>query len=174
MRVTPHKLSGTPAMKQILIIITLLAMVTGAFLISLISPSNVIKQPIIVDQERVNKDGNKDGNKSAKKHTDRPNTVQITAETPQHSKMDMPNIAIQNTENTQLNTQTISDNPAAQFNNLPQEMQEEIKILSGRYNKNIHPIEVEPGVFMLPPNKAIRVVPVAVMNKDGTVSTYEY
>jgi len=76
--------------------------------------------------------------------------------------------------NTQTNKHLGSNNPAAQFNNLSQEIQNEIKTLNGRNNKNIQPIEIQPGVFIMPKNKRVRVIPVAVMNEDGTVSTYEY
>ncbi len=65
-------------------------------------------------------------------------------------------------------------NLAAQFETLPTDMQQEIKQLSGRYNENVEAIEVAPGVFMMPPDKSVRVVPVAVMNQDGTVSIHEY
>ena len=68
----------------------------------------------------------------------------------------------------------IKANPAAQFDNLPEAMQQQIKTLRGRDNYDVQPIEVKPGVFIMPPDKNVRVVPVAVMNEDGTVSIHEY
>ena len=152
-------------MKRILIIVILLAIVISGFFMSLVPTSDTVKKPIIAEQQRINKAGTK----SAKPHTDLSKAVQIPVEIP-HST----NTSITKKENSQLDMPVISDNPAAQLSNLPQEMQAEIKKLSGRYNKNVQPIEVEPGVFMMPPNKTILVVPVAVINEDGTVSTYEY
>jgi hypothetical protein len=77
-------------------------------------------------------------------------------------------------EHSEVKAQDETANSAAQFDALPPAMQAEIKQLSGRYNENVQPIEAKPGVFILPPEQSVRVVPVAVMNEDGTVSIYEY
>lgn len=150
-------------MKQILVIVTLLVMVITAFFISLIQPSDAVKKAIITDGQSVKEA------KSANHLANSTDLIQIPAVIPRSA-----NIPIQNKKNTKLNIPVISNNPAAQLSNLPQEMQEEIKKLSGRYNRQVKAIEVQPGVFMMPPNKRIGVVSVAVMNEDGNVSTYEY
>ncbi|WP_196161083.1 hypothetical protein [Reinekea sp. G2M2-21] len=71
-------------------------------------------------------------------------------------------------------TPATTGNPAANFEALPVAMQQEILQLSGRDQAQRTPIEVKPGVFMLAAGQGPRVVPVAVMNEDGTVSIHEY
>ncbi len=63
-------------------------------------------------------------------------------------------------------------NPAADFAALPLAQQIEIAELSGRDNSNNQIVEVKPGVFLM--TNGPKVVPVAVMNEDGTVSIHEY
>ena len=82
----------------------------------------------------------------------------------------IPPVAPENGSDSQL----VAFNAAAQFKKLPSEMQLEIKRLSGRDDPSKQPIEVKPGVFLLPAGAGPQVVPVAVMNEDGTVSIYEY
>lgn len=65
-------------------------------------------------------------------------------------------------------------NPAADLSSFPVSMQVQIVRLSNRAETSIEPVEVQPGVFKIPKGFSPRVVPVAVMNDDGTVSTYEY
>lgn len=66
------------------------------------------------------------------------------------------------------------NNPAANFDQLPQPLQQEIRQLSGRDASDAEPVEIQPGVFAMPSERRPQVVPVAVMNADGTVSIYEY
>ncbi len=68
-------------------------------------------------------------------------------------------------------------NSAARFFDLPMEQQQEILELSGRNSDSEEDYdiqEVEPGVFSVLKKNGPRVVPVAVMNDDGTVSIHEY
>jgi hypothetical protein len=66
----------------------------------------------------------------------------------------------------------VLDGAGIKFDSLPSEMQEEITQLSGRDEVNTVVNEVSPGVFLM--SKGPRVVPVAVMNEDGTVTIHEY
>lgn len=147
-------------MKQILIAVIILIVGISAFYISLKQPSNTVKQPLKVSKQEV---------ESTEHSAELTKQAHVTSVDPL-----AVNSPVSNNHNSQLSSQIILDNPAAQFDNLPIEMQEEIKRLSGRYNKDVHPIEIEPGVFMMPHDKGVRVVPVAVINEDGTVSTHEY
>lgn len=61
---------------------------------------------------------------------------------------------------------------ATDISSLPKEMQQEIRTLSGRNDSANVISEVSPGVFLN--SGGPRVVPVAVINSDGTVSTHEY
>lgn len=69
-----------------------------------------------------------------------------------------------------------SANPAADLQRLPIPMQQQIKELTSRdeLNRTYQTIEVEPGIVAVMINNGPRVVPVAVMNEDGTVSIHEY
>jgi hypothetical protein len=55
---------------------------------------------------------------------------------------------------------------------LPLAQQQEIKRLSGRDNPDSNIIEVQPGVFLM--TDGPKVVPVAVVNADGSVTVHEY
>ena len=156
-----------------IITVTLFLVVASALYFLLTQPNNAVQQPAIVNknnvsQQSINPKGISNKTVSSKLNQS-PQPNKVTASIPQSTKK-----ITQSKINSQQSNQDMSDNSAAQFDNLPLEMQEEIKKLSGRYNKDVEPIEIEPGVFMMPHNKGIRTVPVAVVNDDGTVSTYEY
>ena len=169
-------------MNQKFITVLLLAtLAISTLYILFISPNNRVKKPNI-DQHSTDK--------KIKPHVKPLNTAQVPAVAspvnntftvnpsngqPEHEH-DAQNNQTTKTETakTQRNIGFLLDNPAAQFSNLPQEMQNEIKKLNGRNNQNLQPVEIQPGVFIIPKNKGVKVVPIAVMNKDGTVSTYEY
>jgi outer membrane receptor protein involved in Fe transport len=55
---------------------------------------------------------------------------------------------------------------------LPLAQQQEIKRLSGRDNPDSNIVEVQPGVFLM--TDGPKVVPVAIMNADGSVTVHEY
>ncbi len=74
----------------------------------------------------------------------------------------------------QPTTPATTGNPAANFEALPVAMQQDIRQLSGRDQAQRTPVEIKPGVFLLAAGQGPRVVPVAVMNEDGTVSIHEY
>ena len=68
-------------------------------------------------------------------------------------------------------------NSAADFRRLPIPMQQEIKALTGRDNEQnsaYESVEVKPGVVAVLSKNGPRVVPVAVINPDGSVSIHEY
>ena len=67
-----------------------------------------------------------------------------------------------------------STDAATQFEQLPLVMQREIKQLSGREIPNATATEVMPGVFLIPADAGPKVVSVAVINDDGSVSIHEY
>lgn len=62
------------------------------------------------------------------------------------------------------------------FDSLPVEMQTQIIDLSGRQpeSQELVSFEVAPGIYATPMPKQIQIVPVAVVNEDGTVTTYEF
>jgi hypothetical protein len=68
-------------------------------------------------------------------------------------------------------------NSATDFDKLPLEQQQEIIELSGRESdvgKSYQTMEVAPGVVAVMANNGPKVVPVAVINEDGTVSIHEH
>lgn len=150
-------------MKRIVITLTLLIVTVSAFFILLNKPINTVKFPTLDKQKNVHEV------KPPNKHLKSSNVTQVTDKT-----LSSKSLSNNLKEDPLVSLPAISDNPAAEFDNLPEKMQEEIKQLSGRNNKNIQPIEVEPGVFLIPAGKGVNVVPVAVINDDGTVSIHEY
>lgn len=131
-------------MKRVIITFTLLIVAVGTFYMLKDKPNSTVKLPI-TDEHLHEK----------KPFTSQKHSIKPKDETEEHVHI---------TEN----------NSAAKLDNLPKEIQDEIKQLSGRYNNNVQPIEVEPGVFLIPAGKGVNVVPVAVINDDGTISTHEY
>lgn len=150
-------------MKRIIIILMLLIVVVSTFYIVLKQPSSMVKSPVVIEQKNTSEPA------SVKQNKEQLNTTQKVNE-----KL-LPKGSSNNVNKApQVSTPVIAGNSAAQFDKLPKAMQEQIKQLSGRNNPNVQPIEVEPGVFLIPAGKGVNVVPVAVVNEDGTVSTHEY
>jgi hypothetical protein len=150
-------------MKQILIVLILLVVVSSTLYISFNQPNNTVALPVM-DNLSILK-----GEKSVEPELELSNASQVNAiNAPAH------NSSTNVKDNVQVNVSAIAGNSAVHFNNLPKEMQDQIKQLNGRNNKNAKPIEVEPGVFLIPAGKGVNSVPVAVINEDGTVSIHEY
>jgi len=100
-----------------------------------------------------------------------PSAIQTPESTPKKIKVNKQAHTL-HTNNYQESTSDVSNRSA--LTSLPLAMQQQVKELSGRSHKNIQPIEVEPGVFMIPAGKGVQVVSVAVMNEDGTLSISEH
>lgn len=60
------------------------------------------------------------------------------------------------------------------FESLSLEIQDEILRLSNRPDQPGVPIEVSPGLFKLPSTHVPKIVPVAVINEDGSISITEF
>lgn len=74
--------------------------------------------------------------------------------------------------NAHTNADEFVSKAAPNIKLLPLAQQQEIKRLSGRDNPDSNIVEVQPGVFLM--TDGPKVVPVAVVNADGSVTVHEY
>lgn len=150
-------------MKRIVIILILLIFLVGIYHTMIKEPHGTVSSSLIDKQKEIHEV------KSINQHSEHLHTTHTVDE-----KLVTNGPSDHSEEATHVHSPETASNSAAQFNKLPKEMQKEIKQLSGRNNPNIQPIEVEPGVFLIPAGKGVNVVPVAVINDDGTLSIHEY